>query len=76
MSQQNPKISLLKEFVSDELLTVAQQQIPQGKSQEYYRGLHDAFSQCAKILASLNSKDQALMIAALLIELEKKITLD
>lgn len=66
------KISNLREFVDDEMLRIAQDQIPDGQSREYYRGLSDAFSHSAKALSKCDKETFAALLAALLVLLEDK----
>lgn len=66
------KINILREFVDDEMLRIAQDQIPDGQSKDYYRGLSDAFSHSAKALKECDKETFAALLSALLVLLEDK----
>lgn len=68
-------LSMLRELISPEFERIAQNQIPEGKSKEYYEGLRDAFLHSAKMLnADMSKGESARLIAALVVNLEKRIS--
>lgn len=68
-------LSVLRDMVPPELNRIAQDQIPKGKSKEYHEGLRDAFLHSAKMLnANMDNEESTWLIAALVVNIEAKIT--